>query len=235
MVRSRNLDTIAPDDPITLPPTPVKRPESEPEPVVASTLLQTSDTILDKIYQILGHSKSPLSSALVNPKVFDFEERDEDEKIYLVLRPHWVTNVRWILITIFMLFIPLVLTFFPLLAFFPANYQFVFVVMWYVITFVIAFESFLSWYFDVYIVTSERLIDIEFNNLLNKKFSEARLEMIQDVTYTVTGMAETMFNYGDVLVQTASEIPEIDFENVPNPGKVIKVIQQLRDALGESA
>jgi hypothetical protein len=42
------------------------------------------------------------------------------------------------------------------------------------------------------------------------------------------GAIRTIFNYGDVLVQTAGEVPNFDFLAVPNPDKVVKVLQELR-------
>jgi hypothetical protein len=185
--------------------------------------------ITDKIYGIIGHTKHPFSSLLVNPHVFDFEERDSEEKIILVARPHWFTNVSWILTALFLIFVPSLLKFVPIVSDIPVKFQMLGIFTWYLITFAFSFEKFLSWYFDVYIITDERVIDIEFNNLLNKKFSEAKLSMIQDITSRVTGVAQTMFNYGTVYIQTAAEVPEISFDMVPNPEKIIKVLQVLRE------
>jgi hypothetical protein len=53
--------------------------------------------------------------------------------------------------------------------------------------------------------------------------------MIQDVSSRVAGISQTMFNYGDLRIQTAGEIPELSFEKVPNPDKVIKVLQMMRE------
>jgi uncharacterized membrane protein YdbT with pleckstrin-like domain len=182
-----------------------------------------------KIYELIqGKTTSPLSSFLARPKVFTFDTRDDEEEIILVLRRHWFTNVKWIIICLFMLLAPFLLSFIPLLSFFPGRYQTVFVLFWYLVTFAIAFESFLSWYFNVFIITEERVIDIDFYNMLSKKFSEAKISMIQDVTSTQGGVSQTIFNYGTVLIQTASEIPVIRVELVPNPGLVIKVLQQMR-------
>ena len=79
------------------------------------------------------------------------------------------------------------------------------------------------------IITDKRVIDVDFNNLLVKKFSEARLLMIQDITSKVSGLFQTIFNYGKVKVQTAGETPEIIFEDIPNPEKIIRTLQVLRD------
>ena len=53
--------------------------------------------------------------------------------------------------------------------------------------------------------------------------------MIQDVSSSVKGIFATFFNYGTVLIQTASEVNQIDFNQVPNPEKVIKLLRELRE------
>lgn len=244
MPRSSNLDTIAPDDPISATPAPAKKLKkinktviplipaipAVPTPADIPAPITPSQPLASKVSEIMNHVNHSLSSSLVNPLIFNFQERDEDEIIYLVLRQHWFTNVRWILSALLMLIAPILISFFPLLDFFPLNYQFIFILFWYVMTFAYAFESFLSWYFDVYIVTSDRVVDIDFNNLLNKSFAEADLAMIQDTSYDIHGIAQTVFNYASVRIQTAAEIPEIEFENVPSPEKVVKVIRELKQA-----
>jgi hypothetical protein len=234
MPRVSDVDNVAPDDPVS---TPNKTKKVIPDPVPGSDTYvpKTTAEYHQKIDDILGKTKHSLSSFLVNPKVFNFEERDDDEKILLVLRPHWFTNVSWIIVTIILVLLPLFLPISIIMSGLPANYLFVAFIFWYVITFVFAFEKFLSWYFDVFIVTDRRVVDIDFENLIVKKFSEADIHMIQDVTSKVVGLIPTMLNYGNVLIQTAAEIPEITFENVPNPEKVIKVLQQLREADEQAA
>lgn len=238
MNRSKDLDTIAPDDPVIVSSTSKKTDSSKstisqekPKKNITktSTSANSNDAFYQKIYDILGHTKTPFSSFLVRPKVFSFSERDDDEEIYLALRPHWITNLRWTITTIFMLFVPLFFHYFTFLNFFPSQYQFSAVLFWYLFTFIYAFEKFLAWYFNVFLVTNERVVDIDFNNLLNKHFAEADLSAIQDVSSSVKGLLGTFFNYGDVLIQTAAEINEINFEKVPNPEKIIKLLKELRD------
>ena len=50
--------------------------------------------------------------------------------------------------------------------------------------------------------------------------------MIQDVSSSIKGIMGTFFNFGDLLIQTASEINQINFEKVPNPQKIIKLIKE---------
>ena len=239
MNRSKDLDAIAPDDPIISTPqkpkTKTQIPSSDSTQKKVKTEVSLKSDIDQKVYDILGHTKSPFSSFLVQPKVITFSERNQDEQIYLALRPHWVTNLRWMFISVIMLFVPLFFHYFSFLNFFPTQYQFSAILFWYLFTFIFAFEKFLDWYFDLFMVTNERVIDISFNNLLNKHFAEADLSAIQDVSSSVKGILGTFFNYGDVLIQTAAEINQINFEKVPNPEKIIKLIKELRDlAEGES-
>ena len=235
MIRIKDVDTVAPDDLITPPvstPVPKKPKKKKLKEIISETMPQyhppTKAEYRQRIYDILGHTKHSLSSFLVRPDVFSFEEKDQEEEIILVLRQHWFTNVHWIITTGLMLFVPFVLKITGLFPNFTPMYQFVATIFWYLITFIYAFEHFLSWYFNVYIITDERVVDVDFNNILVKKFSDAKISMIQDVTSKVIGLIPTMFNYGDILVQTAAEVPEIHFARVPNPEKVIKILQQLR-------
>jgi len=233
MNRSKDLDTIAPDDDVisqsvakaTQEP-PLKKKDTKTEIKIEKPSVEN---LTQKIYHILGHTKSPFSSFLVRPKVLKFTEQDDEEEIFLAARPHFITNISWICLAIIMLFVPLFFKYFSFLDIFPAQYQFTLRLFWYLFTFMYAFENFLSWYFDVFLVTDERVVDIEFNNLLNKHFAEADLSKIQDVSSSVRGVLGTFLNYGNVLIQTASETNQITFENVPNPEKIIKLIEELRD------
>ena len=123
---------------------------------------------------------------------------------------------------------PSILSVFPILDFLPANFQLVSVLGWYLITTAFVLESFLTWFFNVYLVTDERIIDIDFYNLIYKEVSDANIDKIQDVTYKMGGVVRTLFNYGDVLIQTASEVPNFEFLAVPMPDKVARVLQDLR-------
>jgi len=84
MSRVSNVDNVA--------------PENSPSPIIESTTSPIVNlNINDRVYEIFGHTKSPFSSSLIFPKVFSFAERDDNETILIALRPHWFTNVSWIL------------------------------------------------------------------------------------------------------------------------------------------
>lgn len=172
-------------------------------------------------------------SYIEHPKKVSFEGEDNDETVLLTLRKHFVTNLRWILITVLMFNVPAIFTL--LLKyngvtswdFLPISYRVILFVFWYIFSFGYFLTSFLIWFYSVYLVSDKRLIDIDFHGFLHRRFSEAALSNIEDLTHQVSGFSQVVFHYGNVLIQTAGELRELDFESVPNPGKVQDFISDL--------
>lgn len=177
--------------------------------------------------EFVATSGSFLSAYLYKPRNVEFETRGPDEKVILFLRQHPVVNSKWIIVAVLMVFAPVVLRYFPILSFLPGNFRFVAVLGWYLVTMAFVLENFISWFYNIYIVTNERIVDIDFYNLVYKEVSDANIEKIQDVTYRVGGIAKSIFGYGDVLIQTAAEVADFDFPSVPNPEKVAGILQEL--------
>lgn len=180
-----------------------------------------------EVEELPGHSHSPLTAFCFYPDGIDFETRRKEEKIVLLMRKHIVTNVGWIIIGVIMILAPLVLSKFPILEFLPARFQFVAILGWYLITMAFILEGFLDWFFNVYIVTNQRVVDIDFYNLIYKEVSDAKIDKVQDVTYRMGGVIRTIFDYGDVFIQTAAEVPNFEFLAVPRPNVVAKILEDL--------
>ena len=176
----------------------------------------------------IPHTHNPLASFNYEPKGVKFIGADEKEQIVLLLRKHPITNVRWVLMAIIMVFVPLLVSFTGALESVPIRFQLVGMLIWYLIVLAFIFEEFLGWYFHTFIITDERVFDVDFVNLAYREISECNIDQIQDVTTKVGGVGRTVFKYGDVFIQTSSENPEIEFEAVPNPDDVSRVLRELR-------
>ena len=174
-------------------------------------------------------SDSVLSSFSTFPTKVNFETQDEGEEVVLFLRQHPIVNVPWIILVIFALTIPSVFGFFPMIADLPGTYQFVLELMWYSLVFGFALAKFMSWFFNIYILTDERVVDVDFINLFYRVVSTAKIEEIQDLSVRSSGAFETFFNYGSVFIQTAAQVSEFEFLRVPRPDVVAKVINQMID------
>ena len=174
-----------------------------------------------------GHTHKRFSAFSLYPDDVDFETKEPEEKIILLLRQHPIVNLKWILIAIVMFFVPSIARAFGVFLTLPMGFDLVITLAWYLFTMAYALENFLSWYFNVYFVTSLRVIDVDFYNLIYKEVSDANLSKIQDVSYNMGGVARAIFDYGNVFIQTAAEVSEFDFLAVPNPAKVAKIIEDL--------
>lgn len=91
------------------------------------------------------------------------------------------------------------------------------------------FLQFTDYYLDVWIVTNERIINVEQKGLFTRVASELHLSAIEDSTSEVRGIIRTFLDYGNVYVQTAAERTRFLFKTVPHPEQVKETIVKLRD------
>jgi len=173
---------------------------------------------------------SMFSSFSVTPTGVKFGEAEEGETILLLLRAHIVTNVPWIAISLLLLIVPLILL--PLFSGLGgfgvgAGTGLVFILFWYAGTLTYAFLSFLYWYFNVYIVTNERIIDTDWYSVVVRKVSSTQIAKIQDVSASQAGALAGLFDFGNVQIETAAAEENFEFVNVPHPQLVAKQLNEL--------
>ncbi len=179
------------------------------------------------------HKNGLLAAFVERPRKMRFETQTDDEEVVLLLRRHWFTNLSWLALVLIMLFVPPII--FQLVAAdqletfqaIPARFQLVGTLVWYILTLGLAFESFVMWYFNVLLITDRRIVDIDFWGLLHKSVSETTLANVQDITHEVAGFWRVVFTFGNVYVQTAAEVPRIEFNDIPKPNLVHKKIVDL--------
>lgn len=162
-----------------------------------------------------------------------FPSQKSYEKIELFLRRHWLVLFfiylgSGILILLGLSGFYLADKFFVLkgnnlnLALFLLSFYFLFI--WYFL-----FKALTDFYLDTWIVTDHRILEIHQLGLFKRDISELRLSKIQDVSVKIEGILPTFFDYGEVIIQTASEIPEFKFEQTPHPQQIKDKILQLYD------
>lgn len=183
---------------------------------------------LRKIIQVSGSDGLFSSYATFPPNTY-FEKQESGEEVILFLRQHPIVIVPWLAMSLFALTIPSVFILFPPFAAVPGTYQFIITVMWYLFVFGYALARFMGWFFNIYILTDERIVDIDFVNILYRKVSTAKIDDIQDVNVVASGAFQTFFNYGNISIQTAAEVPEFEFINIPKPDKVGTILNQMID------
>jgi hypothetical protein len=173
-------------------------------------------------------SSNPFDSFAPKPlMIYSFDSQLDGENVLLLLRKHPITQIIKVLTILAMILVPF---FFSQISFFGLldnNFQTAILLFWYLIVVGYSLESFLTWFYNVYIVTDERIIDIDFLSLIYRNVSAAKLDKIEDITAITSGAAQSIFNYGTVQIQTAAERSEFEFEDVPYPTKVTQFLNEM--------
>jgi hypothetical protein len=187
---------------------------------------------IDEVLKRVGeHPRKELGGAFTISPGVRFVQKQNDEEVVLMLRAHPITNLKWILLVIAALLFPEMLIALGGFAAFPLKAVFVGRLAWYLVMLGFSFEKFLSWYYSVFIVTNERVIDIDFVNLLYRVMSYANLNHIEEPAMFTGGFIRSFLKYGDVHVSTAAENPTIEAKGVPHPDKVVRIISELAEDL----
>lgn len=83
----------------------------------------------------------------------------------------------------------------------------------------------ISWYFSVFIVTDQRLIQITQKGLFNRTVVDMGLSQIQMVNYQVAGLAQTLLGYGTISMQTF--VGDLLIHDIHHPGKIQKHLLEI--------
>ena len=93
---------------------------------------------------------------------------------------------------------------------------------------IIFFPSWIGWYFSLYIVTDQRLIQISQKGLFNRAVAGLGLPQIQSVNYEIKGLQETLLGFGTIKMQTY--VGDLVIHDVHHPARTQKrLLGILRD------
>lgn len=155
-----------------------------------------------------------------------FESQMPDEQVVLVLRKHPFTQISWIFTAVVLFFLPFIGNLFISSYLTPS--QLIFAnFFWYSGVFSYVFLNLISWIFNVGIITTRRIVDVDFSNVLYKEITVTVLSKIEDSTEKSAGFIGSLFNFGDVFIQTAGSTENIEFLDVPKPNEVVGIINNL--------
>ena len=156
--------------------------------------------------------------------MYQFTHKRPDEKVIRILRRHkiifWkaIFSILFIFLAVGILFCFVVFDFWSIVLILFISLLAsggIFAYWWYL------------WFNDLYILTDQRLIDIDQNDLFSRRVNEMPLDRIQDVTYEVIGLLPTLFHFGKVIIKTAGPEKDIVIETIPNPQQVAEEISNV--------
>lgn len=150
-----------------------------------------------------------------------FDGQREGEKVKLVFRRHFVTARKGLGFLILMAIIGII----PILIWQHDSRMFWVFLIFLAIGLVGFGYAYLLWYFSVYIVTNERIRQINQKGLFKKTVVDLGLDKIQSISYGVTSFWGGIFGYGTILIQTAAG--DLTISMVSHPDKIYNKLQDI--------
>lgn len=91
----------------------------------------------------------------------------------------------------------------------------------------------IAWYYSIFIVTDQRLIQITRKGLFHKTVVDMNLSQIQSLNYQVDGFQATVLGFGTIMIQTY--MGDLVIHEVHHPEKIQKKIARILKDEGISA
>lgn len=139
---------------------------------------------------------------------------DREERLLYAIHVHWVTvQHQMIKIAIFGYLIPLLILIF--FTGFSGPVSTVFYV-WLFVAACYSFYVFLDWYLDAWLLTDVSIIDTAWDGFFKQRSSRIEYGSIEAINVETKGIAQSLFNFGDIVLVRASGI-NITLPSVSNP------------------
>jgi hypothetical protein len=164
------------------------------------------------------------------PKGLNFHGKEQDEQVILIIRSHWIVYVPQVFVSILVLVLPWILAAISLDIFKSTAIFISLLITSLLLGGSILISTLLKWYYNVDMITDQRVVDLDFPNIMAHTMSEAQLEHIEDVTQKQLGVIGSLFDVGTVYVQTAGTAQNIEFQNIPRPRDVQEILVDLLES-----
>ncbi len=148
----------------------------------------------------------------------------EGENILLVVRQTPIAFANSILIGMFLFLLPFFLLF-PLFS--RGKWGMAGFIALVSIAIIFSLYRLVDWYFNSGVVTNQRVIDIDQKGLFQRTVSEVPYYKIDDVSYNIKGLRQTMFRYGNVVVAIKGYRSSVTLRNVARPAMIQELILEV--------
>ncbi len=173
--------------------------------------------------------------------LYDKIELEDGEQVLRTVRKHWFVILMEMLSIVAIGLLPVIgcviLLQLPInlevISLFENNLAIIIFLLatWLLLTVMAATVAWTHYFLDLWVITDRRIIVIEQISFFNRKVSNFRLERMQDIKVTISGIIPTLLNFGTIRAQTASAA-ESNFTSpaLPDPRGLQSLIQTAMDA-----
>lgn len=163
--------------------------------------------------------------------ITDIVKMKEKEMVVAVIRHYPVVYAPRILVALLLVSAPFFFMI-PLFAIRPLNFPLGPIIFGLAVLagLYLALRIFVIWYWNAFVITTYRVIDVDQRGLFDRTVSEALFDKVQDVSYHVKGVWGTMLHYGTIIVQTAGTTTNLELYYVRHPKNVHHLLTELVSA-----
>lgn len=147
-----------------------------------------------------------------------------DEKILMVVRQTPIVFANSLLIGTLLFLLPFFLLF-PLVSY--GKWGIAGFAALILIAIVFAGYRLIEWYFNCGIITNMRVIDVDQKGLTERIVSEVPYFKIDDVSYNIKGVKQTMFRYGNVVIAIRGYRSSVTLRNIASPAMIQELILEV--------
>lgn len=165
----------------------------------------------------------------------EFFGQRTDEDVILILQRHWFVLAWPFLKGVLFIAFALILPAIGKVGFYIFNsgvIAFVYIVWLIFWTSYLAYE-YINWYRDRFIITNQRIINIDQRSMFSRKVSEIELERVQDISHEINGVFAVTLNFGHVIIQSAGS-KDMAIQDIAHPAELQDIIVRLvKEALSD--
>jgi hypothetical protein len=165
---------------------------------------------------------------------------ENDEKLVLTVRKHWFVLVRDLFAVFLVFAIPFLLIILlevlvganpisDLLSSLSRAIISFAIFAWILMFWMKGFGVFTDYYLDQWTITDRRIISVDQKGFFNRETGSLRMEKIQDIEIDVSGIIETLLDFGTLRVETAGADPAFTIKGIPRPRLVKEKILEHYD------
>lgn len=85
------------------------------------------------------------------------------------------------------------------------------------------------WYHNVFVITTERIIDFDQRGFFERVVSQSSWEKVQDVSFHINGAFQVFFRYGDVNIKSAWGSVDLCVPSVFRPSKIQRLMLDAQE------
>lgn len=153
-----------------------------------------------------------------------FADQFEDEEVLFVFRKHPIVMRRGLIFCMLTILLGTV----PSLIKPEISIYFIGLSIGIVLGLLVLLPSWIEWYFSVFIVTDQRMIQITQKGLFHRSVVDMGLNQIQMVNYQISGLQETLLGFGTIMMQTF--VGDLVIHEIHHPAAIQKkLLEILRD------